>query len=358
MAYKTQGGIYYSENTSPFQVLSSIMLSSSLLSLLWLLLSASTTSVLAFNFTTPLIQCSNVTIEWGAGGTPPYEILLVPIGHVTPEIRTIINYQNITSPTNSFSFPLTFPAGSQFVAVLSDSKYGPGSGGTSEILTVTGSNGTTDDAVLDSSCLATTQVKPAFYFYLDPPAPSQCEPWEISWPKTLASSSNTTTQFVDDGFSLWAIVPGQATFAVPLPSTPSTEAADPSLDCGAWNVDLATGTELLLVAGYAPGSIPHGSKSSIVNGRGKGGSTDILTVGKGSNGASCLTSDPPATTLFPATSSVPTGTTATSAAGTQTPIGATSGGTGAALSAIQTPSSMTSMFVGLFVLIGLFGLGF
>lgn len=300
----------------------------------------------AFNFSSPPAQCANVTLTWGAGGSAPYEILLVPVGHITPETRTIINYQNITTTSGSFSFPLTFPAGSQFVAVLSDSKYGPGSGGTSDILTVQPST--------DDSCLGTKQVKPEFYFYLDPPTPSQCSPWEIGWPQAIGALSPTK----DDAISLWAIVPGEATFAVPLPNNNHPNPTDASLECSEWTVDLKEGTQLMLVAGYEPGSKAPTSKRPIVNGRGKGGSTDVLTVGPaGSFSAGCLASDPPATSLFPSgTASLgPNGSSPTSSlpSGTSSPLGATNSQPGAAgRSAAVSASSVA------FGLLGAFGVLF
>lgn len=214
-------------------------------------------SAFILNITSPF-QCGNITASW-SGGTPPYELLLVPVGHVEPEIRRIINYQNISTP--SFSFPLTFPVDSQFVAVLSDAT-GVGSGGTTDILTV--------EPATDETCLGTDLVKPEFYFYLNPKTPTQCTPLEISWPEAV------------DAVSVWAIIPGGSTFAVPLPSIDDPK--DDSLDCSDWTVDVEAGTKLLLVAG-------NGKK----NGRGKGGSTDLLTVGNGSD-SSCLQDEPSSST--------------------------------------------------------------
>jgi len=66
-----------------------------------------------------------MTVHWD-GGQAPFTLLLVPTGHVTPEIRTIIQ-QNI--PTgNSITFTLDFPADSQFVALMNDAT-GIGTGG-------------------------------------------------------------------------------------------------------------------------------------------------------------------------------------------------------------------------------------
>lgn len=242
-------------------------------------------AVHAFKFTTPLVQCSNITMTWGTGVVAPYEVLLIPVGSIEPETRTIINYQNIipsSSSPRSFSFPLTLPAGSQFVAVLSDSKHGPGSGGTSSILTVLSSSKN------NTSCLSTTPSQPDFYIYLDPPTPSQCKPWNISWPQSVAKLSPTK----DNAISVWAVVPGKTTFAVPLPDPKPCKGGDnghKNLECEAWTVDLKQGTEVLLVAGYEPGTTrgAGSNKKVILNGRGKGGSTDVSTVGK-SHKSACL----------------------------------------------------------------------
>lgn len=127
-------------------------------------------------------------------------------------------------------------------------------------------------------------------------------------------------------------------------------------------MDLKQGTEFLLVAGYEPGTTPAGSnKKPIRNGRGKGGSTDVLTVGSSGKSA-CLTEDPPATTLFPigtsspsSTNSVPSGT-STSVSGTHTPIGATTsqqdGGALPSLALSRTSLAMTSLAV---VVVAFFG---
>ena len=301
-----------------------------------------------FNFTTPLAQCANVTVTWGAGGVAPFEVLLVPVGHVTPEIRTIINYQNITpgisadSSTFSFSFPLTFPEGSQFVAILSDSQYGPGSGGTSDILTVAPSPGK------DTSCLGTKQVKPEFYFYLDPTTPSQCDPWEISWPLSVGALSPTG----DNAISLWAVVPGETTFAVPLGSTDIPDPTDSSKECSNWVVDLKEGTEVMLVAGYQPGS-----KNGVRNGRGKGGSTNIVTVGKSLSGSSkCLINDPPHTTTFPTPTPQPARVPESTTSSSVSALGPTNRQGGAATAVMHRGTSSTIFALG-FTLTAMIGLG-
>ena len=284
-------------------------------------------------------------MTWGTGGVAPFEVLLVPVGHVTPEVRTIIDYQNITPSSDtdpstfSFSFPLTFPAGSQFVAVLSDSAYGPGSGGTSDILTVASS------PTNDASCLGTKQVKPEFYFYLDPAAPSQCDPWEISWPQSIASLSPTG----DKAISMWAVIPGEATFAVPLPSSDVPDPTDASKECSNWIVDLKEGTEVMLVAGYETGST-----NGVRNGRGKGGSTDILTVGKSLSGSNkCLIEDPPHTTTFAAAptpnAGVPASSTTTSSV---SPLGTAGRQGGAAASVPHGVSSTLAIAAAVMAVVG------
>lgn len=71
--------------------------------------------VQAFNFTFLTIpaQCEDLSIAI-SGGTPPYRLLIVPIGTLLtpPEIRTIVD-RNITGTTDTFTF--NYPAASQFV---------------------------------------------------------------------------------------------------------------------------------------------------------------------------------------------------------------------------------------------------
>ncbi|KAF8343887.1 uncharacterized protein EI90DRAFT_3114511 [Cantharellus anzutake] len=231
------------------------------------------------NLTTPH-QCSNLTATWN-GGTLPYELLLIPVGLVKPlEIRTIISLQNIT--TDSVTIPMSYPQGSQFIAVLSDAT-GAGTGGTTQVLTVgsplIGGKGA-------SSCLATRQPRPEFYFYLTPSRPTQCDDWRISWPDTVT------------GISIWAVMPGVTTFRIPLPSEPDPQNA--SLNRSDWIVNLPAGTQVLLVAG-----------NDEKDGRGKGGSTDLFTVGRGTD-SSCLNSNPLNSTSTTSVSEKPTGTTSTS----------------------------------------------
>lgn len=67
-----------------------------------------------------------MTVEWD-GGKPPYELLLVPTGHLHPETRAII-YKTIESG-HSTTFTLNYPGHSRYVAMMSDAT-GVGTGGT------------------------------------------------------------------------------------------------------------------------------------------------------------------------------------------------------------------------------------
>jgi len=66
-------------------------------------------------------QCSNISISvTGSGGLPPYDLLVVPFGP-TPfenkiEVRGVIDK---SFSGKSISFAINYPAGTQFVAVVS-----------------------------------------------------------------------------------------------------------------------------------------------------------------------------------------------------------------------------------------------
>ena len=241
---------------------------SSLLLFLATLLHSSFSTAFQLNLSMPY-QCSTLTATW-QGGTPPYELLLVPVGHVNPvEIRTIISRQNIT--TSSYALQLPYPQGSKFVAVLSDAT-GAGTGGTTDVLTVGPPH---DGNANGDSCLAKTSSHPEFYFYLSPTTPNQCENWQIAWPYTV------------QGLTVWAVIPGKVTFEIPLAATPDSQ--DTKLECYNWVVDVPQGNQLLLIAG-----------DSEKDGRGKGGSTDLMVVGNGTD-SNCLASNPLSSTTSSST---------------------------------------------------------
>ncbi|KAG8942333.1 hypothetical protein FRC00_011916, partial [Tulasnella sp. 408] len=218
-----------------------------------------------------------------------------------PEIRTIVD-ATITEG-NSYSFQLKFPAGSKFLAIMSDAT-GVGTGGTSVLIDVLDG---------DSSCLATSATKPQFYFYLDPATgqPNQCGTWGISW-----DAGNT-----QGAVRMAALIPGGQSFSLPVPSSGN------SFD---WTVDMRQGTEFLLVAGDERGF-------------GTGGSTDLYQVQGGSS--SCIDAASPSSTAAPAAGGIyATGSGAGSVTGA--PFDGPQSTQGASNSGSGSSSSNTGAIVG------------
>lgn len=78
------------------------------------------TAAFSWTFQSAPTQCQNLSISISGGGTPPYNVLIIPSGS-TPftngtEVRKIISQQ---FSSNSVSFQLAYPAESQLVAVVS-----------------------------------------------------------------------------------------------------------------------------------------------------------------------------------------------------------------------------------------------
>ncbi|KAL5527360.1 hypothetical protein ACEPAG_6151 [Sanghuangporus baumii] len=217
-----------------------------------------TSHAFTFYFTSTPTQCANLTVEW-TGGQAPFTLLLVPVGHLNPETRTIIQ-KDVPSGT-SISFVLDFPAQSQFVAVLNDAS-GIGAGGTSAITTVASSS--------DSSCLSTTQSHPKFFLFL-PDDIGQCEPVEISW-------GSEAEKLVD----ILGLIPGGESFEIANVIDTST-----SLQ---WTADLRSGTQIVFVAGDR-------------GGLGTGGSSDVMNISEG-NDDNCINDTSPSSTNGPAAGGV------------------------------------------------------
>ncbi|KAJ1311691.1 hypothetical protein OPQ81_010164 [Rhizoctonia solani] len=197
---------------------------------------ASLQVVRAFNFTFLTIpaQCEELSIAI-SGGTPPYRLLIVPIGQVLsgPEIRTIID-RNITGTTDSFIF--NYPAASRFVAMMSDAN-GIGTGGTS--------------AIIATPFHQSNAVQPTLVGVLAP----QGQPV--------------------GPVSVYNIVIGGQSSAFNIPS-------------GAtginWTANVRTNTTIMFVAGDSRGP-------------GTGGSSELLTVGPGSS--DCINASSPSSTQQP-----------------------------------------------------------
>ncbi|KDN48955.1 hypothetical protein RSAG8_02308, partial [Rhizoctonia solani AG-8 WAC10335] len=184
----------------------------------WLLLAylISTCSAFTFAFSSQPSQCQSLTIQW-TEGTGPYRLFLVPVGHVTPEIRSIVSI-GIPAGQLSTNLTLRFPENSRFVAVMSDST-GFGTGGTSLIHTV-GSG--------PSDCLSTTTSQADFYMYTDSDTPSQCGSYPISWDAGVTSPVH-----------IYGIIPGGQSFQVNTPSSGT------SYD---WTANVRAGTQMLFLA--------------------------------------------------------------------------------------------------------------
>lgn len=74
-----------------------------------------------FKFTSVPTQCQELFLLIEGQGSPPYEVLIIPVGPSTApnnvEVRTVVDD---TFPNNgtTVSFPLRFPTNSQFIAVV------------------------------------------------------------------------------------------------------------------------------------------------------------------------------------------------------------------------------------------------
>lgn len=75
-----------------------------------------------WQFTSPPLQCNNVTLSiQGSGGQPPYSLLIVPVGpSPLPNNTEVRPIQNIpfSGTSTTLSFNLNYPANSSFVAVV------------------------------------------------------------------------------------------------------------------------------------------------------------------------------------------------------------------------------------------------
>jgi hypothetical protein len=222
-------------------------------------------------------QCSNISISISGGGTPPYNILIIPSGPSPftngTEVRKIISQESLSS---SVSFQLNYPGDSQFVAVVSDAT-GFGSGGTSAEAEVTSSS--------DSSCIDASQsVSPEWVFNLDPTSQIvQCTPTRIWWQTTNVSGTPT----------FFGVIPGGNSFVIPESNVNTTTATGTGFS---WNPSIRTQTVLYIVGNDDKGN-------------GTGGSTVQTVSNNLQNDNSCLNSNSPSSTAgSPAGGSYPTST--------------------------------------------------
>jgi hypothetical protein len=158
---------------------------------------------------------------------------------------------------------------------------GFGTGGTSPILTVDSSN--------SSSCLPGSPSEPEFYLYLSSTTINQCASVRVSWDRPAAPP-----------ITVYGIIPQGQSFD--LNAASHVGSSGTGFD---WTVNLKSGTPFFFVAGDR-------------NGSGKGGSTDVQSIGGGSS--RCVDGNSPSVTADSGVGSVgqlPNG----SGAPTPTPTG-------------------------------------
>ncbi|KAF7344599.1 hypothetical protein MSAN_01942000 [Mycena sanguinolenta] len=248
----------------------------------------------SWSFNSQPTQCGNVSITV-SGGTPPYQVLVVPYGS-SPlpnniEARKIQDEGPFSSA--DISFKLNFPENSQFVAVMTDST-GFASGGTS-VGVLVGSSG-------DASCFDASQnVQPEFVYSIVPGGViTQCEPTRIWWDPNAGVQGTPKFQ---------GVIPGGISFEIP--QGPITQVAEEGTGFN-WTAPLRGMTTFLLVAGDDRGN-------------GTGGSTLYIVSSGTNNDNSCLNSTSPSSTAgSPAGGMYPTG----SGGGTSSTGSSGSGSTG------------------------------
>ncbi|WVF65633.1 hypothetical protein IAT40_000364 [Kwoniella sp. CBS 6097] len=190
---------------------------STYLSTFFLIIPFFAASVSAFSFSTSTPQqCSDFTIQW-SGGTPPYQLVMVPTITITGgRIINITIPDNLSSPY-SYTFELEEPTGLEFLVAMSDSN-GFGTGGTTSVLTVGSST--------DSSCLPGS-LNYDFFFSLNPDSnPTACSSMSISWP------DNAT-----EPVGLYGLIPHGSAWSIPI------EQSSTSYN---WQVDIQSETRFLL----------------------------------------------------------------------------------------------------------------
>ncbi|KAJ3572521.1 hypothetical protein NP233_g3020 [Leucocoprinus birnbaumii] len=205
--------------------------------------------VTAFGFSAGApTECGSLDISW-TGGTAPFYLHLIPV---------FGRQSNITIPANavnngqgSFSIPqLQLAQGNQLLLVMSDST-GFATGGTSDVLTVGSSKGTT------------CPTKPAnvdFSFQLNS-ALVQCQPY-------IFSGYNGASLPV----SIYGIIPSGTSFELQPPAGATSFS---------WTANVAHGTSVLFMMTDAQGR--------------QGGASDVLVVGN-SNDQTCLNGSSPSST--------------------------------------------------------------
>ncbi|KAI0252516.1 hypothetical protein BJV78DRAFT_1124573 [Lactifluus subvellereus] len=263
----------------------------------------SLTNAYTWKFTSQPRQCQSLSLAVSGSGNPPYSLLIIPTGpsplQNNTEVRTIQNIP-FSGTSNTLTFQLNYPANSSFVAVVSDSS-GFGSGGTSTPVTVLQSS--------DSSCYNSSRsVQGPWVFSVNPTGGiTQCESVRLWWEPS----------FVNGTVKFYGVIPGGNSFNIPQGSLSTDTNTGTGFN---WVVDIAGGTNILVVAGDDRGI-------------GAGGSAPF-TVAYASNG-SCLTSNSPSSTAgSPAGGSYPTSPSDNTSTGTLLITGGVVGGLVSALAVV------------------------
>lgn len=118
-------------------------------------------------------QCSNFTLNFiGDQISFPISVLLLPVNSSAPTVVQLPAIAfNPASNLGTYTTPIPFAAGTQFISVVHDAQ-GLGNGGVSTLYTVGGSNDAPCPLQLESDKLA---------FSLLPSPPAQCEIQTINW---------------------------------------------------------------------------------------------------------------------------------------------------------------------------------
>ena len=146
-------------------------------------------------------QCSNFTIDFtGNQISLPISFLLLPVNSSSPLVVELPNTAfDSVSNSGTYTTPIPFSAGTQFIAVMHDA-LGTGNGGVSTVYTVGGSS--------DAGCAPQQGLNNTPAFRLSPSSPPQCELQRISWtPLDPASNGDNLSNVNITGY-----VPGGLSF--------------------------------------------------------------------------------------------------------------------------------------------------
>ncbi|KAF4622940.1 hypothetical protein D9613_001740 [Agrocybe pediades] len=209
----------------------------------------------AFTFTFgDASECEDLPISW-AGGTPPFQVLVIPVFGTPMNIS--IPSSAFSDGRGSFSFPLQFNSSKKIMLTMSDAT-GFNTGGTTNLISIRPTEG--------ASCNSTEPNVP-FSFELNN-ALQQCRPYTIE-----------NYNFAQQPVTIGGVVPGGDIFILRPPVGPTSftwEAAS-----------AARGTSMVFFMFDALGRT--------------GGSSDLVTVGS-SDDSSCLNGSSPSSTSNPPSS--------------------------------------------------------